>query len=186
MTADRSAELVPFQGRRSVRLGEGIAPKIREVLRVIPEVLESREVDLIAARLGGSIQDSGTHVAEFRIVILCRNLLLRQRIDVGIDDDDAQYGILIFRSIQLIAGAAEMLAIHLDLGAALRIFTRCVSKADLGGAWREQFQGLRVAAQAWQVHQLLGSERSLHVGPVRLQRGSGSGHLYGLGYVARL
>ncbi len=58
----------------------------------------------------------------------------------GIDDDDAEDGILVIGSVQLEGDAAEGLSVHLDLLAALRIFICGVAPAELLRAGQQQLQ----------------------------------------------
>ena len=65
--------------------------------------------------------DSRHSLAELGIVVLGCDLGFFDRIQARIHDDDPENRILVVGAIQVVTGAAEVLAVHKDLLAALRI-----------------------------------------------------------------
>ena len=133
-TADRTAKLVlQAAGERAGcrklagSLGKGIARQVRVALPVI----ERRTVKFIRPGLGLNRHDGRNRLAKRSVKILRRDLRFRERVEVRIDDDDAQHGIFVIRTVQFIRDAAERLSIYLDLLAALGILIRRMGPAKL-------------------------------------------------------
>ena len=79
-------------------------------------------MELVRAGLGLHSDNARGGLAGFRVVILKSDLRFGDGVEVRIHDDDAKDGILVIGAVQLKVGAREVLSIHLDLPAALRIF----------------------------------------------------------------
>ena len=97
---------------------------------------------LIGTRLGLRGHDAGDCLAEFRVIVLQRDLGFGHGIQVGIHHDDPKDRILVVSAVQFEGGAAEMLALGEDLLAALRILGGSVAPAHhLLRTRRHQLQG---------------------------------------------
>ena len=94
----------------SARLG-GVGP---------PEP-EAAAVQLVSPGLGLCCYEAGDGLALLSVVKLGSDSSLADGVQVGIDDDDAQDGVLVIGSVQLEAGAAEVLAVDKNLQTALRV-----------------------------------------------------------------
>src|SRR5260370_34154684 len=90
-------------------------------------------------------------LAKRRIEVLCRDLRLRQRIKVRVDDDDAKNWILVVSAVKSVGHSGKGLAIHHNLLAPLWIFTRSVTPAKLLRARQKQLQCGKVATRHRQI-----------------------------------
>ena len=61
---------------------------------------EGVAVEVIAAGLGRYANDSASRAAKFCVVILRRDLGLADRVQRGVDDDDAQHRVTVIDSIE--------------------------------------------------------------------------------------
>jgi len=127
-------------------------------------------MELVAARTGVGTHDSRHRLAELGIVVLGCDLGFFDCIETGIHNDDSEDRILVVGAIQVVAGAAEVLAVHENLLAALGIFRGRVapSSEDLGSR-RKQLQGLEITIVEGQFLQLLSGKLDRHIGAVRLE-----------------
>ena len=172
--ADRAAELVPArlgQGH-PLRLGEGIAGL--EVV-VQPEPVGAA-LDLVRPRLGLDRDDTRHRLAELRGVVLRGDLALADRLEVGVDHDDAQDRVAVLGPVELVAGAAEVLAVDHGLDRGLRVLAGSVVPAEPRGARRQQHELGEVPVEDGQLGELLRVEGSRHVGAVRLQQRAALDH----------
>ena len=87
-------------------------------------------MQIIAARLGLDRNQAGDSLAEFRVIILQRNLGLLNCLQVRVDDNDPENRILIVRAVQFKTRATEVLTVHENLLATLWVFGRSVAPAD--------------------------------------------------------
>ena len=111
-SAERAAKLIPISaGYADLALRKGIARKIG----VGALEIEERPVKFVGARLGLGSHDGPDGLAEFGVVVLRSNLHFVNGIEVRIDDDDAEDGILVIGAVQFEAGSCEMLTIRQDL-----------------------------------------------------------------------
>ena len=107
---------------------------------------ENAAVEIIAPRFSLGRHYAGYRFAEFSVVILGSDLCLGDRIEIGIDNDNAQNWVLVIGSIQLVCSTAEMLAVDENLLAALWILGLCVCPThELLGARRQQHEFGEVA-----------------------------------------
>ncbi len=103
-------------------------------------------MQFVSAGLGLRGHQTGDCLTLLSIVKLRPDGSLGHSVQVGVDYDDTQNGILVIGSVQLEAGAAEMLAVDKNLQTALRILSRCVVPAgQLLGAGRQQLKRGEVA-----------------------------------------
>src|ERR1700734_1579250 len=142
------AELLPA-GRRDQPAGNGIWVELCERISGCggvgsPEP-ESTAVQIVAARLSLYRHRSGNGLAELGVIIAQRYFGFLNGIQIRIYNNNSQNRILIVSAIQFECGAAEMLAIHKDLLAALRIFRRGMAPShQLLSAGRKQFERCKV------------------------------------------
>src|SRR5262249_28168911 len=90
-----------------LELREGIA----SLQHVVLAEEKGRAVQIVRARSGRDRNDTGDGLAELSVIILRSDLGLADRLEVRIDDDDAQNRIAVLGSVQLITRAAEVLAV---------------------------------------------------------------------------
>src|SRR5437868_1210083 len=118
---------------------------------------------VIASRLSLGRDDAGYRFAELCVVVLARDLGFAHRIQIGIHHDDSKNRILIVRSIKLVCSPRELLTIHKNLLAALRILGTRVGPSHLCRAGAAAViscgvRGGRLAGAVWDV-----SERFLRI-----------------------
>ena len=95
-------------------------------------------MQLVGAGLGLRCHQTGDGLALLSVVKLRSDSSLVDGVQVGIDDDDTQDGVLVIGSVQLEAGAAEVLAVDKNLQTALRVFGGGMAPAgQLLGAGRQ-------------------------------------------------
>ena len=123
--AQRSAELLEASIRK--RVGWFVLEGIASLLPIAPPIIECRAVKIVRTGLGLDSDHAGDGLAKFRVVILQRHFCFLNRIEVRIDDNDAENRILVIGSVEFERGAAKVLAVYENLLAALRIFCRCVA-----------------------------------------------------------
>ena len=99
---------LPVSGSRS-----GLRERIARLQAFVLEELEHAAVELLRARLGLHGDDAGGRLAELGVVVLRGDLGLADRLEGGIDDDDAEDRVAVLGAVELIAGAAEVLAVDL-------------------------------------------------------------------------
>ena len=144
-------------------------------------------MNVVAARLGLDGDQSSDSLAKFGVVVLKINFRLGNCVEVGIDDDDSQNGILVISSIQLVAGSAEVLAVDEDLLRTLRILGGCVSPTyQLLRARREQLELREVAVEDRQLRYILLVELDGNVGTVGFELRRFRRHLHGFSLRAGL
>ena len=100
--------------------GDAVSLKLREgITRLEPVVLvelEHAAEQRVSAGLRLHGHDTGRRLAKLRVVVLRGDLRLTNRLERGVDDDDAQDRIAVLRAIELVPGAAEVLPIDHGLG----------------------------------------------------------------------
>ena len=111
--------------------------------------------NLVRARLGLHGDDARGGLAELGVVVLRGDLGLADRLQRRVDDDDAQDGVAVLGAVQLVAGAAEVLAVDHGLGGALRVLAGRVVPAEPLGARRQQDELGEVAVEDGQLGELL-------------------------------
>ena len=142
-------------------------------------------MEVVRARLGLHRDDAGRRLPELRIVVLRRDLRFADRLEVRVDDDDPENRVAVLRAIELIAGAAEALAVHHRLRGTLRVLRRGVLPAELLRARREQDELREVPVEHRRFGQLPLVEGRRHVGAVSLEQRRSAGDLDGLGELRR-
>ena len=85
----------------------GLVKGVARLIRIGAPEPEAAAVNVIAARLGLRGHDTGDGLAELRIVILQCDLGFGDGVEIRIDDDDAEDGILIVGAVEFEGGAAE-------------------------------------------------------------------------------
>src|SRR5262249_17320566 len=154
-----------------LKLAKGI-PSLKHV--VLAE-LEDASMKVVSARLGLDRDHAGYRLAELGIIILGCYLSLANRLKIRVDDDNAQDRVPILGAIQLIAGSAEVLAVHHDLRRALRVFARRVLPPKLLCARSKQHKLGEISVQYRQVRDLFLLEGGRDVGAICLQELSFAG-----------
>ena len=104
---------------------------LRDWNAVVLVELEDAAVKRVAARLGLHRHHAGGRLAELGVVVLRGDLRLADRLERRVDDDDAEDRIAVLGAVELIAGAAEMLAVDHRLRRALRVLARRVLPLQL-------------------------------------------------------
>ena len=133
---------------------------------------ETFAVKIIAARLGLNGDNAAQCLAELGVIVLQIDLGFLNRIKVRIDHDNPEDRILVVGAIEFKCGAAEMLAVHENLLAALRILRGGVAPAHhLLRAGGQELEGREVAVHDRQVFDVFLVELDGDVGAVRLQLG---------------
>src|ERR1700693_4610249 len=105
----------------SKRIRRELSKWIARLQGIRAPILEGRPVEAIAARSGLSCYQPGDGLAEFGIIILRRDFLFRNCVQVRINHSNSDDRILVVGSVQLVAGSKWQLPIHLDLLTALRV-----------------------------------------------------------------
>src|SRR5260370_33801461 len=85
---------------------------------------------LVRAGLGLHSDNTCDSLAELGVIVLQCDLRLLDGVEVRIHHDDPKNRVLVVCPVQLEGRAAEVLAIHENLLAALRIFRRSVAPSD--------------------------------------------------------
>src|SRR6185369_6253644 len=112
-----SAKLIPVAFRNGHRFGKRVARKVR--VRTLE--IKCRSVQLVGSRLGLRRNHRTQRFAEFRIVILGGDLHFLDRIQVRVDNNNAQNRILVVGAIQFERGAGKLLALRQNLLRTLRV-----------------------------------------------------------------
>src|ERR1700722_5479464 len=112
-TTDGTAKLILEAARITCSFGhrEGITRQVGIAFAIV----EESSVEGIGARFSLDSLYRGDGLAKLRVEVLGGDLGLRHRLVVGINDDDAENGILIVGAVQRIVHAAEGLTIDLNL-----------------------------------------------------------------------
>src|SRR5262249_9731555 len=131
---------------------------------------ERATVGIVGARFGLYCDHPCQHLSEFRVIVLSGDLRLRNGFQGGGDYYDAQDGVSIVSTVKLIGRATEMLPVHHDLNATLRIFGRSVLPSKLRGARSEKLQTSKVSIEKGQACDLFLAEGSSHVSTVGLEQ----------------
>src|SRR5712691_11104501 len=122
-SAYRAAILLPVVRRRLA--GKRI---LRGIDRI--QVVEvASPVEFVAPGLGLSSHDASQGFAELSVVVLGCDFGLGHRIQTGVHNNDTENRILVIGAVQLVSRATEVLAVHEDLLAALRILRGGVAPA---------------------------------------------------------
>ena len=79
-------------------------------------------MQVVGTRLRLHRYQSSDRFTELSVVVGSSDLRFCNGVDVRIDDDDSQDWILIIRTVEFVASAAEMLPVHHNLLAALGVF----------------------------------------------------------------
>ena len=132
-------------------------------------------MEVVGARLGLRRHHGRHGLAELGVEVLRCDLRLGDRVQRRIHDDDAQDRILIVCAVQLESGAAESLAINLDLLAGLRILIGGVAPAQLLCTRKKQLQAGKVAPGDRQIRNRLLVKYRGHVRAIGLQLRNGIG-----------
>ena len=103
---------------------------IASLLAIATIVVEAAAMEFVGAGLGLDGDHASGGFAELRVVVLKRDLGFLDGVEVRVDDDDSQNGILVVGAIELEGSAAEVLAVHEDLLRALRVLGRGVAPSD--------------------------------------------------------
>ncbi len=120
------------------RIGLKLRKRITRLRRVCPPKPKGAAVEIIGARFCLCGYDSRHSLAKLGIVTLGRKLSLGYSVQVWVNHNDAENRILIVSAVQLISGSAEVLALHENLLAALRILGRGVTPRKLLSAGGRQ------------------------------------------------
>ena len=185
-SADRHAELVAL-GLGDEPAGQRISLELRERVARLELVglieLERAAVQEVGAGLGLDRHDARRGLAELGIVVLRRDFRFADRFERRVDDDDAENRIAVLRAVELIPGAAEVLAVDHRLRRPLRVLAGGMLPLELLRAGRQQDELGEVAIEHRQIGELLGVEPGRDVGAVDLQqrRSAGDHHLLGHG-----
>src|SRR5258708_3528164 len=113
--ANGAAKLVPITTGNLVLAGRDFRRSLRE--RVAGKIgvgaleIECRTVNFVGARLGLGSHDGANGLSKFGVVVLGSNLHFVNRIEIWIDDDNSEDGILIVRAVQFEASSGEMLSV---------------------------------------------------------------------------
>jgi len=79
-------------------------------------------VKFVRTGLGLYSDDAGSGLARFRVVVLKSDFGFTDGIEVGIDDDDAEDGILVVGTIEFKVGTGEVLPVDVNLATGLEDF----------------------------------------------------------------
>ena len=170
--AEGASELVPLRlgdvpSRRRIRLElrEGI-PRLELVAL---EELEGAAVELVRSGTGQDRDHPRDRLPELGVVVLGGDLGLADRLQRGVDHDDAEDRVAVVGAVELVPGSAEVLAVHHGLDGALRVLGGCVLPGLLLGSRREQHEPREVPLEHREIRDLPGLEARGHVGAVGLQ-----------------
>ena len=189
LPADRSAELVLRRFRQELPVS-GSRWNCVNGLRAWNLSLWKNSKALPCSSLRARLRLHRHHargrLAELGVVVLRGDLRLANRLEGRVDDDDAEDRIAVLGAVELIARAAEMLAVDHRLHRALRVLARRVLPAELLRAGRQQDELREVAIEHRQVGHLLRVECRRDVGAVGLEQRRTAGHLDRFGDRAEL
>ena len=126
-------------------------------------------MELVRSGTGLDRDDTRDRLPELGVVVLGGDLGLADRLERGVDHDDAEDGVAVLGPVELVPGAAEVLAVHHDLDRALRVLGGRVLPGLLLGSRREQQEPREVPIEHREIRDLPGLEARRHVGAVGLQ-----------------
>ncbi len=133
---------------------------------------------LVRARLGLHRDNTCDSLAELGVIVLQCDLRLLDGVEIRIHHDDPQNRVLVVCPVQLEGGAAEVLAIHENLLAALRIFRGGVAPSDkLLRPWGEQLEAGEIAVKDRKIFDIFFVELNRNILPVCLKLRNLPGHL---------
>src|SRR5205085_2494316 len=136
-----SPKLIPVEGRHTFGLRKGIAG-----LEIIePVVFEGCAVDLVRSRFCLDLNNGSAGLGEFRVKVTARGVYFLYRIHRRIHGDDSKDWIRIIHAVDHKVGAAEQLAVIVDLYAVLWILPFGVLPGHFRSARQEQLQLCEVA-----------------------------------------
>ncbi len=172
-SAHRGAELTLARIGQELA-GERVGLELRErVAGLEPLVLvedEPAAAHLVPSGLGLHRDHAGRRLAELGVVVLRCDFRLGDRLERRVDDDDAEDRVAVLGAVELIAGAAEMLAVDHRLRRSLRVLARGVLPAELLRAGRQQDELREVAIEHRQIGDLPRIERRRDVGAIGLEQ----------------
>src|SRR5712664_1787111 len=136
-TTHCAAELVPVTARHAgLRLRERIAGRVGgRAFKV-----KSGTMYFVGPRLCLGRDNGADGLSKFGVIVLRSNLYLVDGIQVGVDYDNSEDGVLVIRTIQLKAGSREMLAVRQNLPRTLRVFAGGMTPALNLRAGRQQLK----------------------------------------------
>src|ERR1700733_12053192 len=131
---------------------------------------ESLPVEVIAAGLRLHCYDSAQRFAELSVIVLQIDLCFLNGVQIRIDDNNSKNRILVVSSIQFECRTAEVLSVHKDLLAALRILGRSMAPTHhLLRPGRQKFKRCEVPIHDRKVFHVLFVELDGNVGAVGFQ-----------------
>ena len=138
-------------------------------------------MEFVGTGLGLHFDDAGGGLAGFRVVILKGDFGLGDGVEVGVYNDNAEDRILVVGSVEFEVGAGEVLAIDLDLSAALGIFRGSVVEArQFLRTRREQLEAGEVAIEYRKIFNVLLAKLDGDVGAVGFELRNFAGDFDGL------
>ena len=127
-------------------------------------------MNIVGARLGLDCNHAAQSFTELGVIILQVDLCFLDGVEIRIHDDNSKNRILIVGAVQLERCAAEMLAVHEYLLAALRVFGRSVAPSHhFLRTRRKEFERCEVPVHHRQVFHIFFVELNRHVGAVGLE-----------------
>ena len=177
-SAQRSTKLIPRRVRNELagqRIGQRLRKRVALLQTIVEVELERAAVQSVRARLRLYGNDAGSRLSELRVVILRRDLRFLNRIEIRVDDDDAENRIAVLGAVELVTGAAEVLPVHHRLRRALRVLARRVLPLKLLGAGRQQDEFREVAIEDGQIVDLLRFEGRRDIGAIGLEQRAETG-----------
>ena len=173
--AEGAAELVPAQGR--VEGGEMVGG----VEEIVAKEFEEGSVPLVRAGLGGGLEQGAGDGAELGVVVTGGYFEILERVEVRIDDGDAEDGAFVFGAVEEEAVGGEELAVDVDLHAALGILAGGVLPRVHLGAGNDEEEGSEVAVEDGKALDFVAGEGGADVGAVGFEQrrvfGDGDGAL---------
>src|SRR5712671_373926 len=140
----------------------------------------------VGSGLGLGGHDGADGLAKLGVVILRSNLHFIDGVQVRVDDDDSEDGVLVIRTIQLKPGSGEMLSVRQNLPRTLRVFAGGVTPALDLRARRQQLKCSEVAVEYRHALNLLRREYGGDVGLFGLKLRYLTGDFNRLGHGADL
>src|SRR5260370_3180888 len=125
---------------------------------------------LVRAGLGLHSDNTCDSLAELGVIVLWWYLRLLDGVEVRIHHDDPKNRVLVVCPVQLEGRAAEVLAIHENLLAALRVFRSRVAPSDkLLRPWGEQLEAGEIAVKDRKIFDIFFVELNRNILPVCLK-----------------